>query len=112
MTLFVDDLVDYGFTDSLRRGVWCHLWSDTSTEELVAFARSIGLKPGWIQRPHRVVNRFTEHFDLRASKRLLAIQQGATPIQATAYLRHLYETGLVERPPSLSEDLGETSDVE
>ena len=55
-----------------------HMISDVpgsrGTEELVAFAISLGLKGTWIQH----AGKHTEHFDLNASKHELAIARGAT----------------------------------
>jgi len=46
------------------------MWAD-SEDELVLFAKSIGLKPEWIQREALI------HFDLTASKRKQAVAKGA-----------------------------------
>lgn len=52
---------------------WCHMVSDTSDEELHAFAARLGLKRGWFQG---------DHYDLTASKRALAIRLGAQEVSA------------------------------
>lgn len=54
---------------------WCHLTAD-STDELVAFAKSIGLRRTWIQHPATA----TEHFDLTLGKRAQAVANGAIEI--------------------------------
>jgi hypothetical protein len=58
----------------------CHMFSDLGgkegTQELIAFAKRIGLKPQWIQ--HRGTHR--EHFDLVATKRARAVELGAREI--------------------------------
>lgn len=54
---------------------WSHLIADT-TPELLAFAKTIGLKPGWIQKPGTAF----EHFDVTDAVRERAIKAGAQPI--------------------------------
>lgn len=54
---------------------WCHLTAD-STEELLAFAKLIGLRRTWIQHPATP----TEHFDLTLGKRNQAVAAGAIEI--------------------------------
>jgi hypothetical protein len=73
MAVYVDDLVDYGFRD-WRRGEWCHMWADTE-EELLGVARKIGLELDWVQRRPKDP-KYVTHFDLRASKRHMAIKEG------------------------------------
>lgn len=72
MTVYVDEL----FTTRPNR-VWksdraCHMSADTH-DELVAFARSIGLKDEWIQHAGRP----TEHYDLTEFMRKRAVTMGA-----------------------------------
>lgn len=43
-------------------------------QELIAFARRIGLKPAWIQRKSLV------HFDLTPNKRAAAVRAGAKEV--------------------------------
>ena len=86
--IYVDDLFEWPATD-WRTRQWCHMWSDVSAEELVAFAERLGLKAQWLQ--HRGQGRFKEHFDLRPSKRVLAVQKGATEIKATEFIRIVKE---------------------
>ena len=50
-----------------RSGWWCHMVSDRSVEELHAFASEIGLRRKWFQDGPR------PHYDLRPSKRRLAV---------------------------------------
>lgn len=57
---------------------WCHLVADTS-EELIALAVKIGLRPGYIQHPGTV----HEHFDVTEGKRWQAIRAGAIQIDWT-----------------------------
>jgi len=65
--VYVDPIFDYGI-----KGNWCHMWADTE-KELDEMALKIGLNPNWKQKK----NRKFIHFDLRQSKRILAIQNGA-----------------------------------
>lgn len=69
MAIYVDEINVY------KSGKWCHMGTDTNVEELHEFARRIGLKRSWFQHrdPH-------PHYDLRPSKRELAIIGGAIPV--------------------------------
>ncbi len=58
-----------------RGKVWCHMLADTE-EELHVFAKRLGLKREWHQKP----GRYDNHYDLTASKRETAIAMGAIPI--------------------------------
>ena len=63
--------------DPVRRhpsGEWCHMVSDESVKELHEFAVRIGLKRRWFQSVSR------PHYDLRPSKRRLAISMGAEEV--------------------------------
>ena len=74
--IYVDKIRTYSDNKrapKLKYKDWCHMISDTSTEELISFAVSIGLKPEWIQNKG---SRY-EHFDLTPNKRELAIANGA-----------------------------------
>ena len=71
------------YVDNLRHHIWkgrptlwCHMISDTSEAELTAFAVSIGLNPEWIQR------KSITHYDLRVSKRKLAVAGGAREVSS------------------------------
>lgn len=72
------------YVDSLRmparvgpiQANWSHLTADT-TEELLAFAAKLGLRPSWIQNPGHI---WKEHFDVTDTKRDQAIRLGAQEI--------------------------------
>ena len=53
-------------------GLWCHMVSDTSVDELHKFAEKIGVWREWFQDKPGY-----PHYDLRPHKRRLAIAQGA-----------------------------------
>lgn len=78
MTVYVDnasipaDVTNGGIVHSSR---WCHLTADSS-EELMAFARRIGLRPAWVQAPGTAL----EHFDVTDGKRWAAVRAGAVEI--------------------------------
>jgi hypothetical protein len=55
-------------------GEWCHMVSDESVEELHEFAAKIGLK----RKAYQSVSR--PHYDLRPSKRRLAVSLGAEEV--------------------------------
>ncbi len=50
--------------------------SDRSVDELHAFASEIGLRRGWFQRGTR------SHYDLRPSRRRVAVSRGAEEVGA------------------------------
>jgi len=86
MTIVVDPLFDTTpFTTSrtprcFRNTRACHLMTTLHGEEgrreLVDFARRLGLSPAWIQYPGTP----RQHFDLVASKRLIAVRLGAVEV--------------------------------
>ncbi len=78
--IYVDFLIDYGW----KLGASCHMMAD-SLDELNSFAKSIGLKPEWIDKKGQVL-----HYDLTASKRKIAIQKGAIDIQDRKQLSEIY----------------------
>ena len=81
MTIYVDDMFD-GQGAGWRKGRWCHMWSDTDDSELLGFASDIGLQPRYFQTKN---DRF-HHFDLRASKRELALKKGAVHMPLTRWI--------------------------
>jgi len=56
-------------------GKWCHMWADT-LEELHDMADKIGLKRSWFQSGHPDGWK-PDHYDLRTSKRIMALDNGA-----------------------------------
>lgn len=86
MAVVVDPLFDTTpFTTGrtprcFRNTLSCHMMSTLAGEdgrrELVAFAATIGLRPGWIQRAGTEL----EHFDLTASRRAAAVDRGAREV--------------------------------
>jgi hypothetical protein len=73
--ILVDDLHEYGWVMRGRKTPSCHMVSDTSPEELIEFAKSIGLRETWFQDPAKF-----PHFDLTPSKRAKAIANGAVAV--------------------------------
>ena len=80
MAVYVDQLRDYRW----RHGPSCHLIAD-STDELMQFAVSMGLRPEWYQP------KSSPHFDLTADGRALAIQHGAIELDFRAFVGKLRE---------------------
>ena len=70
MTIYVDDMMPH------RSGLWCHMMTDGDLEELHAMAERIGLQRRWFQKKDP---RFP-HYDLRESRRNLAIRYGAKAV--------------------------------
>ena len=64
---------------------WAHLVSDTSHEELHAFAEALGLERGWFQG---------DHYDVPARARERAIAAGAVPVSSHELVRRLRAAGL------------------
>lgn len=77
MSVYVDEL----FTVNGKQ--WCHMATDSDISELHEMARKIGLKRSWFQNKR---GRNQPHYDLRPSKRMLAIKNGAVSVDA----RELY----------------------
>jgi hypothetical protein len=74
-TIVVDELRTYTGMGRLS-GQWCHMLSDTGNlDELHAFAARLGLRRSWFQN-----KRFAPHYDLRPSKRALAVSLGAREV--------------------------------
>ena len=63
------------------RMIMCHMVADTE-QELDAMADKIGVARKWKQRPARPAGRISAiiHYDIAKSKRALAIQHGAIPL--------------------------------
>ncbi len=84
MTVYVDGANIRADVGNIR-GVWCHMTADTK-EELIEFARGIGLKAAWFQTcKHSRACRPPEncvhwHFDVTKSKRAAAVAAGAVEI--------------------------------
>jgi hypothetical protein len=63
--------------------LWCHMMSDGGRAELDAFARKLGLRLSWIQKPGTP----QEHYDLTASKRTDALHGGAIAVDSQTMFR-------------------------
>lgn len=80
MAVFVDEIRDYGSPN----GEWCHMWADTETE-LHEFAKRLGLRRTWVHLSKGTIGDFV-HYDLRPSKRTLALKQGAEFVPLKEYI--------------------------
>jgi hypothetical protein len=83
--IYVDDIFGHGVYVGSIKGQSCHMFCDTTPEELHAFAVKIGLKRSWcsdITQPKSGLL----HYDLVPSKRVLAITHGATMTPRDQYL--------------------------
>lgn len=67
---------------------WCHLISDSSLDELHAFAAELGL-------PDRAFG--GDHYDIPADVRLIAIEHGAIPVSSREIVKALLSSGLRKR---------------
>ena len=70
--------------------LWSHLASDTSFEELHAFARGLGI-------PERGFDR--DHYDVPAHWYDEAVLAGATPVSSRELVSRLVAAGLRRRKP-------------
>ena len=73
------------YVDTIRRypsGLWCHMATDGSIEELHRLAEKIGLSRSRLQH-HRLV----PHYDLRPSVRERATTLGAIEVSSKELLR-------------------------
>ena len=68
--------------------VWCHLVSDSSLDELHAFAFLLGI-------PERGFD--ADHYDLPDEMRAAAIALGALPVESRELMRRLRASGLRAR---------------
>lgn len=77
MTVYVDDMHRKAVVPGGPQwgANWSHLQADTH-EELMEFARRLGLKAAWLQKPGTVI----EHFDVTDTVRRKAIALGAVQI--------------------------------
>jgi len=70
MAILVDELREYPDVE-LPFGVWCHMATDGSFDELHEFAARLGLRRAWFQR---------DHYDLPAHGRAAAVALGAEEV--------------------------------
>lgn len=75
MTVYVDDMRRRRTVGGGRPRTWSHLMADTH-DELMEFARRLGLRADWLQ--HAGTHR--EHFDVVEQVRTRALRLGATAI--------------------------------
>ena len=71
-----------------RGRLWSHLASDTSYDELHAFARALGI-------PERGFDR--DHYDVPAELYDGAVAAGATPVSSREIIARLHASGLRRR---------------
>lgn len=71
MSVYVDPLLEHGGSSTFPWKVSCHMYADTE-KELHKMADKIGMKRSWYQDNEKL-----KHYDLVASKRLLAVRYGA-----------------------------------
>lgn len=78
MTVYVDDAYIPAKVGR-HTSHWCHLFSDTSDEELHAFADRLGLRRSYFQLPDARLQTL-RHYDLTRGMRFKAVSLGATEI--------------------------------
>jgi hypothetical protein len=84
--ILVDGITGHG--TPLRYKQWSHMVSDTSEEELHAFAAKLGLKRQWFQcRPHASA----AHYDITPPKRAIALRLGAIAVSSRELVTRNYD---------------------
>ena len=87
MAVWMDHMANHGAVLYGRPTKSCHLLADT-TEELIEFAKSIGLKERWIQHPGTP----KEHFDIMSQRKVnQAIRLGAEVLNRRDFVQKLVE---------------------
>jgi hypothetical protein len=76
VVIYVDPLTDYGHRHHVYRKGYCHLFSN-NIDYLLEFAKSIGLKPEWMQRASSGMI----FFDIVHTKRYEAVRRGAVELK-------------------------------
>jgi hypothetical protein len=84
VTILVDECI-WPWRDRL----WCHMVSDTSLDELHAFARWLGVPERGFQG---------DHYDIPEEVRAMALDEGAVPVSSREVVSALYAAGM-RRPP-------------
>lgn len=92
MSVYVDNLQNWGQSRTWRLGASCHMIADT-LDELHEMADSIGMKRAWFQ-----AKASTPHYDLTASRRDKAVKLGATVLDRAAFVAKLQEIRAASRP--------------
>ena len=80
MAILVDDC-NWAWRDRL----WCHMVSDTSLDELHAFARWIGIPERGFQG---------DHYDIPEDARAIAVAEGAVEVTSRRVVEALRAAGL------------------
>ncbi len=76
MTVYVDELQEYGWVLRGRKTPSCHMFTDTlDIEELHRVAAVIGMQRRWFQDKPAA-----PHYDLTPARRAAAIAAGAVPV--------------------------------
>lgn len=76
MTVYVDDLTDWGWKLRGRKVASCHMFTDAvELDELHAMAARMGLRRAWFQE-----HRLAPHYDLTPSRRADAVAFGAVEL--------------------------------
>ena len=78
--IYIDPLRQYPG----KQEVYCHMATDGDMAELHAFAIGIGLKRHWFQAGSH------PHYDLVASKRELAVRDGAKDVSSVTLFRRCF----------------------
>lgn len=90
--ILVDPITSY--PPEMTRGLpgrrWCHMVSDTSEEELHAFAERIGMKREWFQSRENG-KASAAHYDLTPPRRVRAVALGAVEVTSRELVMRNYD---------------------
>jgi hypothetical protein len=90
--IYVDAIQTY------KSGEWCHMWSATGdTDELHAFAKKIGLRRDWAQVSSSRIVKEWHHYDLRPTKRVIALKHGAVEMSLLVWLKEQQATSVAAK---------------
>lgn len=93
MTILVDPMYPH------KSGEWCHMMSDQPSDEglaeLHAMVARLGLRRSWFQDKNP---RFP-HYDLRRSKRDLALRYGAKAVSSREMVMRCWKPLIIEATP-------------
>lgn len=84
MTIFVD----YPTPRKGKFNNYCHMWTDSTHDDLDNFAvGTLGLKKEWAQEKRGAIVKDFYHYDISPSKRQRAIKWGAKPMALSAWIK-------------------------
>lgn len=87
--IHVDQLINWG--NEKKEKWFCHMWSDSSDNELHEFAKRIGVPRAWFHVSRGMIGRFA-HYDLNIPRREKALENGAIEESLRNYVNRILRT--------------------